>query len=62
MAIPQADEQQRLLANLIVTMARDRKPLPHFWYLPRGEKAAIVMTGDDHASAAQPAASTSTRR
>ena len=48
-AIPQADEQQRLLANLIVTMARDRKPLPRFWYLPRGEKAAIVMTGDDHA-------------
>ena len=48
-AIPQADEQQRLLANLIVTMARDRKPLPRFWYLPRGEKAAVVMTGDDHA-------------
>jgi fibronectin type 3 domain-containing protein len=49
LAIPQADEQQRLLANLIVTMASDRKPLPRFWYLPRGEKAAIVMTGDDHA-------------
>ena len=49
LAIPQADEQQRLLSNLIVTMARDRKPLPRFWYLPRGEKATIVMTGDDHA-------------
>ena len=48
-AIPQADEQQRLLANLIVTMNRDRKPVPRFWYLPRGEKAAVVMTGDDHA-------------
>ena len=48
-AIPQADEQQRLLANLITSMARDRKPLPRFWYLPRGEKAAVVMTGDDHA-------------
>ena len=47
--IPQADEQQRLLANLVLTMARDRKPLPRFWYLPRGEKAAVVMTGDDHA-------------
>ena len=23
-------------------------PLPRFWYLPRGEKAAVVMTGDDH--------------
>ena len=48
-AIPQADEQQRLLANLIAQMNADRKPLPRFWYLPRGEKAAVVMTGDDHA-------------
>ncbi len=37
-AIPQADEQQRLLADLIVVMNRDRKPLPRFWYLPRGER------------------------
>ena len=29
-------------------MNRDRKPLPRFWYFPRGEKAAVVMTGDDH--------------
>jgi fibronectin type 3 domain-containing protein len=48
--IPQADEQQRLLANLIEHVNRDRKPIPRFWYLPRGEKAAIVMTGDDHAN------------
>jgi hypothetical protein len=47
-AIPQADEQQRLLANLITRMSADRQPLPRFWYLPRGEKAAVVMTGDDH--------------
>jgi hypothetical protein len=47
-AIPQADEQQRLLANLITQMSVDRMPLPRFWYLPRGEKAAVVMTGDDH--------------
>jgi hypothetical protein len=47
-AIPQADEQQRLLANLITQMNIDRAPLPRFWYLPRGEKAAVVMTGDDH--------------
>jgi hypothetical protein len=46
--IPQADEQQRLLANLITQMNLDRAPLPRFWYLPRGEKAAVVMTGDDH--------------
>ena len=35
-SIPQADEQQRLLANLILSMNADRKPLPRFWYLPRG--------------------------
>lgn len=47
-AIPQADEQQRLLVNLIQRM--DAKPLPRFWYLPNGKKAAVVMTGDDHAN------------
>lgn len=49
-AIPQADEQQRLLANLILEMNRDKKPLPRFWYFPRGEKAVVIMTGDDHAN------------
>ncbi len=48
-AIPQADEQQRLLANLVIQMTLDRMPLPRFWYLPRGGNAAVVMTGDDHA-------------
>jgi hypothetical protein len=49
-AIPQADEQQRLLANIILQNNLHRKPLPRFWYLPRDLKAAIVMTGDDHAN------------
>ena len=49
-AIPQADEQQRLLANLILHVNRDRKPLPRFWYFPRGEKAVVVMTSDNHGS------------
>ena len=44
--IPQADEQQRLLANLITKMAAT--PIPRFAYLPRGLKAAVVLTGDDH--------------
>ncbi|MFI5088964.1 MAG: DUF4082 domain-containing protein [Terriglobales bacterium] len=48
--IPQADEQQRLLANLILQMNTTKKPLPRFWYLPSGFKAAVVMTGDDHGS------------
>ncbi len=46
--IPQADEQQRFLANLITTMNLSKKPLPRFWYLPRGEKAVVILTGDDH--------------
>ncbi|MGZ5018005.1 MAG: DUF4082 domain-containing protein [Methylobacter sp.] len=49
-AIPQADEQQRFLANLILEMNRDKKPLPRFWYFPRGKKAVVIMTGDDHAN------------
>ncbi|MCM4084863.1 DUF4082 domain-containing protein [Paractinoplanes hotanensis] len=49
-AVPQADEQQRLLANLIGVMNLDRKPLPKFWYFPRSLKAVVVGTGDDHAT------------
>ncbi|HEX7254734.1 MAG TPA: LamG-like jellyroll fold domain-containing protein [Gaiellaceae bacterium] len=49
LAIPQADELQRLLANLILEVEKDRKPLPRYWYFPRGEKAVVIMTGDDHA-------------
>jgi hypothetical protein len=48
--IPQADEQQRLLANLMQQMNMGKKPLPRFWYLPKGLKAAVIMTGDDHGS------------
>ena len=53
-AIPQADEQQRLLVNLITSMNADKMPLPRFWYLPQGEKAAVVMSGDDHAPGQAP--------
>jgi hypothetical protein len=53
--VPQADEQQRLLANMITEMNRDKAPLPRFWYLPRGEKATVVLTGDDHAKDGTPA-------
>ena len=49
-AIPQADEQQRLLANLVTVMTRDKLPLPRFWYFPSTHKAVIVATGDDHAT------------
>ena len=54
-AIPQADEQQRFLANLILRMNANRKPLPRFWYFPHGKKAVVVMTGDGH-TGSKPAA------
>lgn len=47
-AIPQADEQQRFLWNIILQTNASRKPLPRFWYLPRMFKAVVIMTGDDH--------------
>ena len=46
--IPQADEQQRFFANLILTMNYARRPLPRFWYLPAGRRAAIILASDDH--------------
>lgn len=48
-AVPAADELQRLLANLIVTRAPI--PLPRIWYLPDARRAAVIMVGDDHATA-----------
>lgn len=47
-AIPQADEQMRLLSNLIAYLMRDTAPLPKFWYFPKGAKAVLVMAADDH--------------
>jgi WD40 repeat protein len=49
-SVPQADEQQRFLGNLIINMNLSRKPLPKFWYFPRGKKAVVIMTGDDHSN------------
>jgi methionine-rich copper-binding protein CopC len=53
-AIPQADEQQRLLTNLIQVMNRNKEPLPRFWYFPRGIPAVVVGTGDDHGNGGTP--------
>lgn len=47
-AIPQADEQQRLLANTIQYIQQDRTPVAKWWYFPKGQKAVLVMAGDDH--------------
>jgi hypothetical protein len=35
-------------------MDADKMPLPRFWYLPRGEKAAVVLSGDDHSPSQAP--------
>lgn len=47
-SIPQADEQLHLLTNIITQYNLHQSPLPRFWFLPSGKKAAVVMTGDDH--------------
>ena len=47
-SIPQADEQQRLLVNMLNEMSTSSGPIPHYWHLPHGYKAALVMTSDDH--------------
>jgi hypothetical protein len=48
--IPQADEQQHVLSNLLTSMTVSKQPLPKFWFLPNGKKAAVIETGDDHAN------------
>jgi Domain of unknown function (DUF4082)/Bacterial Ig-like domain/Bacterial Ig domain/Secretion system C-terminal sorting domain len=55
--IPQADEQQHLLTNIILLDNLHNKPLPHLWILPSGLKAAVVMTGDDHNNGSYPGSS-----
>ena len=49
-AIPQADEAQRLLGNMLTMMSTGpgKSPLPHFWYFPNMGKAVIVAASDDH--------------
>jgi hypothetical protein len=47
-AIPIADEQQRLLVNVMNFMLEGKAPLPRLWYFPKSYKAVLVMAGDDH--------------
>ncbi|MDE3095520.1 MAG: fibronectin type III domain-containing protein [Chloroflexota bacterium] len=46
LAVPQADEQSRLLANTIIQLTQDKKPLPRLWYLPGQSKAVYLPTDD----------------
>jgi hypothetical protein len=51
-AIPQADELQRLLANVIALLGATGQPLPRFWYLPAGASGLLVVTSDSHGNPA----------
>lgn len=48
LAIPQADEQQRLLVKLITRLGGERMPLPRWWYFPGKADALLVATSDAH--------------
>jgi hypothetical protein len=45
---PQADEQQRLLANIITWLCKDDLPLPRLWYFPGQARCLLVATSDSH--------------
>ena len=51
-AIPQADEQMRLLSRLISAMLSDILPLPRLWYFPGTAEGMLIATGDSHQSPA----------
>ena len=48
MKYPQADEQQRLLANIIHWMCKERLPLPRIWYFPGQARGMLIATSDSH--------------
>jgi hypothetical protein len=45
-AIPQADEQMRLLTHIIEKFEGFKKPLPRFWYFPDHFKCIFIFTID----------------
>ena len=45
-AIPQADEQMRLLSHIIERFSSYKKPLPRFWYFPDRYQCMFIFTID----------------
>ena len=45
-AIPQADEQMRLLSHIIEEFTASSKPVPRFWYFPGMNKCVFIFTID----------------
>lgn len=52
LSIPQADEQQRLLANQLAALSQTRRPLPRLWYFPGATETMLIATGDSHGNPA----------
>jgi hypothetical protein len=48
LAIPQADQQQRLLINLLAALSQGKRPLPRLWYFPGAAETMLIATGDSH--------------
>jgi hypothetical protein len=46
--IPQADEQQRLLANVLNFFSQSKRPIPRLWYFPNKSKSMLIATSDAH--------------
>lgn len=46
--IPQADEQQRLLTNVLLQAGARRKPVPRVYYFPSQANGLFIVTGDSH--------------
>lgn len=44
MGIPQADEQQRLFANIVLDLADADFPVPQLWYFPNAAKSVVIPT------------------
>jgi hypothetical protein len=49
-AIPQADEQMRLLSHIIENFAGRKKPIPRFWYFPEEYNCIFIFTIDGEQS------------
>jgi hypothetical protein len=48
LTLPQADELQRLLANLLSALSEEKRPLPRLWYFPGRADSMLIATGDAH--------------
>ncbi|MBN2501181.1 MAG: hypothetical protein JXB38_10415 [Anaerolineales bacterium] len=46
--IPQADEQQRLFANVLTGLLSEELPLMRLWYFPGQAQTMVVVTSDSH--------------